>query len=81
MKSKVEQSKERSSVHTIHVGVVAMEKEAFRSPSNTVANNDYHQWKYTQWLKILDKAVRISHSSNTFVKGMNPTIIVPAVEK
>ena len=29
----------------------------------------------------LDKAVCISHHANTFGKGMNPTIILPAMSK
>ena len=37
-KGKVEQSKERSSALFLHLGVVAIEKGAFRSPSTTVAN-------------------------------------------
>ena len=36
IKGKVEHSRERSS--TLHVDVVAIEKEAFGSPSTTVAN-------------------------------------------
>ena len=37
IKGKVEQSRERSSTHP-HLSVVAIEKGAFGSPSNTVAN-------------------------------------------
>ena len=37
IKSKVEQSRERSSA-PLHLGVVAIEKRAFLSPSTTVAN-------------------------------------------
>ena len=37
IKGKVEQSKERSSAH-MHLGVVAIEKGAFWSPSTTVAS-------------------------------------------
>ena len=36
-KSKVEQSRERSSAPRLHLGVVAIEKGAFWSPSTTVA--------------------------------------------
>ena len=38
IKDKVEQSKERSSALPLHLGVVAIEKGAFWSPSTTVAN-------------------------------------------
>ena len=38
IKSKVEQSRERSSALPLHLGVVAIEKGAFWSPSTTVAN-------------------------------------------
>ena len=39
IKGKVEQSRERSSALPLHLGVVAIEKGAFWSPSTTVANN------------------------------------------
>ena len=32
-------------------------------------------------VQILDKAVCISHSANTLGKGMNPTILSPAMSK
>ena len=38
IKGKVEQSKERSSVLPLHLGVVAIEKGAFRLPSTMVTN-------------------------------------------
>ena len=38
IKGKVEQSRERSRVLPLHLGVVAIEKAAFWSPSTTVAN-------------------------------------------
>ena len=38
IKGKVEQSRERSSAFPLHLGVVAIEKGAFWSPSTTVAN-------------------------------------------
>ena len=38
IKGKVEQSKERSSAHPLHLGIVAIEKGAFESPSTMVAN-------------------------------------------
>ena len=38
IKGKVEKSRERSSVHSLHLGVVAIEKGAFWSPSTMVAN-------------------------------------------
>ena len=38
IKSKVEQSRERSSALPLHLGVVAIEKGAFGSPSTMVAN-------------------------------------------
>ena len=38
IKSKVEQSRERSSALCLRLGVVAIEKGAFGSPSTTVAN-------------------------------------------
>ena len=38
-KGKVEQSWERSSRPSLHLGVVAIEKGAFGSPSTMVANN------------------------------------------
>ena len=41
IKGKVEQSKERSSALPLHLGVVAMEKGAFGSPSTNLANFMY----------------------------------------
>ena len=41
IKGKVEQSQERSSVLPLHLGVVAVEKGAFWSPSTTVTNFTY----------------------------------------
>ena len=38
VEGKVEQSRERSSAHPLHLGVVAIKKGAFWSPSTTVAN-------------------------------------------
>ena len=38
IKCKVEQSRERNSAHPLHLGVVAIEKGAFWSPSTMVAN-------------------------------------------
>ena len=38
IKGKLEQSRERSSALPLHLGVVAIEKEAFWSPSTTVTN-------------------------------------------
>ena len=43
-KSKVEQSKERSSALPFHLSVVATEKGVFGSPSTTVANFKPAQW-------------------------------------
>ena len=37
-KGKVEQSRERSGALALHLGIVAIEKGAFGSPSTTVAN-------------------------------------------
>ena len=33
------------------------------------------------WVQILDEAVYISKSANTFGKGMNPIILPPAMDK
>ena len=33
------------------------------------------------WVWILDKAVCILQSANTFGKGINPTILPPAMDK
>ena len=41
IKGKVAQSSEWSSAPPLHIGVVAIEKGAFRSPSTTVANFTY----------------------------------------
>ena len=41
IKSKVEQSRERSNAPTLHLGVVAIEKGAFGSPSTMVTNYYY----------------------------------------
>ena len=41
IKGKVEQSREKSSAPPIHLGVVAIEKGGFGSPSTTVANFTY----------------------------------------
>ena len=38
IEGKVEQSREKKLRHPLHLGVVAIEKGAFRSPSTTVAN-------------------------------------------
>ena len=38
IKGKVEQSREKSSILSLHLGVVAIEKGAFGSPSTTVVN-------------------------------------------
>ena len=38
MTGKVQQSRKRNSTLPLHLGVIAIEKEAFRSPSNMVAN-------------------------------------------
>ena len=38
IKGKVEQFRERSSAPPLHLGVVAIEKGAFRSPSTMIAN-------------------------------------------
>ena len=40
IRGKVEQSRERSSALPLHLGVVAIEKGTFLSPSTTVANNN-----------------------------------------
>ena len=42
IKSKVEQSRERSSTLSLHLGVVAIEKGAFWSTSTTVANFTFY---------------------------------------
>ena len=47
IKSKVEQSRERSSAPSLHLGVVAIEKGAFGLPSTAVAN-------YYGWVTILE---------------------------
>ena len=41
IEGRVEQSRERSSAHPIHLGVVAIEKGAFGSPSTIVAYFTY----------------------------------------
>ena len=41
IKGKVEQSREKSSAPPLHLGVVAIEKGAFWSPSTTVTNLTY----------------------------------------
>ena len=41
IKSKVEQSKERSSIFPVHFSVVAIKKGAFKSPSTKVTNFTY----------------------------------------
>ena len=45
IKGKVEQSREKSSP-ALHLGVVAIEKGAFRSPSTKVANFTYYLYIY-----------------------------------
>ena len=50
IKSKVEQSRERSNTLPIQFGVVAIEKEAFCSPSSTVANFNTSLLFVIQWL-------------------------------
>ena len=56
IKGKVEQSRERSSA-PLHLGVVAIEKEAFGSPSTLVAN-----FTFTFYIKI-SKTLRYSSLS------------------
>ena len=46
IKGKVEQSRERSSASSLHLGVVAIEKGAFGSPSTMVANFTYLLFYY-----------------------------------
>ena len=46
IKGKVEQSREWSSALPLHLGVVAMEKGAFGSPSTKVANFTYSLYSY-----------------------------------
>ena len=46
MKGKVEQSRERSSALALHLGVVAIEKGAFGSPSTIVANFTFYLYIY-----------------------------------
>ena len=46
IKVKVEQSRERSSRPPIYLGVVAIEKGSFGSPSTTVANFTYFIYIY-----------------------------------
>ena len=41
IEGKVEQSRERSIALTLHLGVEALEKGAFKLPSTTVANFTY----------------------------------------
>ena len=50
IKGKVEQSRERSSVLPLHLGVVAIEREAFGSSSATVANFTYIGFEFRVFL-------------------------------
>ena len=50
IKGKVEQSWERSSALNLHLGVVAIEKGAFRSPSTTVANFTFTLYIYIKYM-------------------------------
>ena len=53
IKGKVEQSRENSSASPLHLGVVAIEKGAFESPSTKVAN--LHTYLYKSCIKWVDK--------------------------
>ena len=58
IKGKVEQFWERSSALPLHLGVVAIEKGAFWSPSTKVTNFTfylYKKWQYLIDFKILVK--------------------------
>ena len=46
IKGKDKQSREWSSAHPVHVGVVAIEKWAFESPTTTVANFTFLYYIY-----------------------------------
>ena len=52
IKGKVEQSRERSSALTLHLGVASIEKGAFWSPSTKVANFTLHTYIHTYGLII-----------------------------
>ena len=53
IKGKEEQSREWSSAHPLHFGVVAIEKEAFGSPSTKVAKFTYLQM---QWNSVINRS-------------------------
>ena len=78
IKGKGEKSRERSSVL---FAVVAIEKEAFWSPLSTVSNFTY---LYRNWIRrheFKSWTDCISHSPNTFGKGMNSIILPPVMGK
>ena len=62
VKGKVEQSREKISALPVHLGVVAIEKGAFWSPSTTVANLLFYSISMTDLFRLL-KVVRWNSKS------------------
>ena len=66
IKGKVEQSRERSSAPPLHLGVVAIEKGAFRSPSTTFANFSYYGSYSQLYCQINKLETKIKDYQNLF---------------
>ena len=86
IEGKVEQSKERSSIFPRHLGVVAIEKGAFRSPSTTVANllltNIYIWLVYTFSIRIITVYTHVMNNlkanfSPPRTRGLSLLVYIP----
>ena len=62
---KVEQSRIRSSALPLHLGVVAIEKGAFESPSTTVANNNRSLIFVTLKAQVTARSAKLSSDECT----------------
>ena len=79
IEGKVEQSRERSSALPLHLGVVAIEKGAFWSPSTMIANFTYYIYIYI-YIYIYHQVALTSRSSlalscNQFVSSITSGMI------
>ena len=68
IKAKVEKSMERSSAPPIHLGVVAIKREAFRSPLTIFANFTY----FTHQKSCHSSAENINRNKNVY--GLSQTV-------
>ena len=75
IKGKVEQCRERSSA-PLHLGVVAIEKGAFGSPSTMVTNFTYYESKVLQYSGMFVECISCDRNSSSQVKCCIPTIVM-----